>query len=95
MLKTIAIARLNDANSNILVTTALETLDPTATHTALLGGANSLMINLTPHHLRKLYAIYDHRAGVHEEIGARIQAVISLLTSLGRAPTDISVAENK
>jgi biotin synthase len=91
-LKTIAIARLADSQSNILVTSAVETLSSNATREALLAGANSMIINLTPQQYKKLYAIYDNRAGAEHKVAASVQATINLLQSLGRAPTDLSIA---
>jgi len=90
ILKTIAVARLMDRDSNILVTTALETLDPQAKREGLLAGANSLMINLTPLKYREQYAIYDNRA-CKLELKDAIDETTKLLFSLGRAPTDLSV----
>lgn len=91
VLKTIAITRFVDSNSNILVTTALETLDIGAQKTALLAGANSMMINVTPWKYRQFYAIYDNRAGLQEEIAQNIRTAVKLLYELGRAPTDIGI----
>ena len=88
LLKTIAISRLADSNSNILVTTALETLDSTAARRGLLAGANSMMINLTPGKYRRLYSIYDNRA-VDGEVKKNVETTVKLLFSLGRSPTDI------
>ncbi|MBU0581179.1 MAG: radical SAM protein [Candidatus Margulisbacteria bacterium] len=87
--KTIAISRLADPNSNILVTTALETLDKAVPKEALLAGGNSMMINVTPKEYQKLYAIYDNRAHVNQSIEKNVKEVVSLLFSLGRSPTDI------
>lgn len=95
LLKTVAVSRFVDSNSNILVSTALETLDPAAKKAALLAGANSMMINVTPIKYRELYTIYDHRAGIESEIANSVQATVALLYSLGRAPTDISLAASK
>lgn len=89
--KTIAVSRFVDSNSNILVTTALETLDQNAKREALLAGANSLMINITPSKYKELYAIYDNRAGADIELERSIKETVDLLYSLGRAPTDLSV----
>ena len=91
VLKVIAITRLIDRNSNILVTTALETLDANAKKEALLAGANSMMINITPVHYREKYSIYDNRAGNKLEVGDAIQETVQLLYSLGRSPTDLSI----
>jgi biotin synthase len=89
MLKTIAIARLVDKDSNILVTTAFETLEAGAKRQGLLAGANSLMINITPKEYRKLYRIYDKRANI--DIRKNIKETLVLLHSLGRAPTDLGI----
>lgn len=89
VLKTIAVSRFVDSGSNILVTTALETLDKNAKKEALLAGANSLMINITPLKYRNLYAIYDNKANVDQAIDNAISENVNLLYSLGRAPTDL------
>lgn len=91
VLKMIAVTRLVDKGAKILVTTALETLDKNAKKEGLLSGANSLMINVTPSQYRRLYRIYDHRAGVREEIEENIKETVRLLYSLGRAPTDLGI----
>jgi biotin synthase len=93
VLKVLALARIIDPqNAKILVTTALETLDPSARRNGLMCGANSVMLNVTPLKYRKLYSIYPQRAHDDEEINAQIQETIDLLKSLGRAPTDLGVA---
>ena len=91
VLKTIAIARVASPDANILVTTALETLSLEAKRQALLAGANSMMINLTPRQYRPLYSIYDHRACNDQTVAANIQETIQLLRDLGRAPMDVGL----
>lgn len=91
ILKTLAIARLADRNSKIIVTTAQETLHREARKKGLLSGANSLMINVTPRHYRKLYRIYDGRTEINKDTRDTIEETISLLYSLGRAPADLGV----
>lgn len=91
LLKTIAISRFVDSGSNILVTTALETLADEAKREALLAGANSMMINITPDDYKKMYAIYDNRACDTQNMDAAIKDAVDLLYSLGRAPTDIGM----
>ena len=92
VLKTLALARLIDPEgAKILVTTALETLDLTTRKKGLLSGANSLMLNVTPVKYRKLYAIYPNKAYSQDLINSQIEEAISLLKSLGRAPTDLGV----
>lgn len=92
VMKILALARLIDSdNAKILVTTALETLDLRARKMALLSGANSIMLNITPLRYRRLYSIYPNRAHSSESIEQQISETISLLRSLGRAPTDLSI----
>lgn len=94
VLKTLALARLIDPErAKILVTTALETLESTTRKRGLLSGANSLMLNVTPVKYRKLYAIYPDKAYSEEPVNTQIEEAISLLKSLGRAPTDLGVSK--
>ncbi len=90
-LKAIALTRFMDRKATILITTALETLALEAKREGLLCGANSLMINITPHKYKKLYSIYDHRAGLDIEVTRSIKETIDLLYELGRAPVDLGV----
>jgi biotin synthase len=90
-LKTIALCRLNDPESHILVTTALETLDPEGKCKGLLAGGNSLMINVTPEQYRQDYDIYPEKAGNESAIPDTIHRTLDLLYSLGRAPTDLGL----
>ena len=83
--------RFLDRNATILITTALETLAREAKREGLLCGANSLMINITPHKYKKLYSIYDHRAGIKIDVKKSIKETIDLLYALGRAPVDLGV----
>ena len=88
--KVLAVARIiDDAHAKILVTTALETLSRGAAKNGLLAGANSLMLNVTPLEYRPFYSIYPGRAHQSEDISSQIESTVSLLRSLGRAPTDL------
>lgn len=90
VIKVLALARIvGDNNVKILVTTALETLSKEAAKSSLLAGANSLMLNVTPLAYRPFYSIYPDRAHQSEDISAQIESTVSLLRSLGRAPTDL------
>ncbi len=90
ILTSLAVARLADPESaKILVTTAFETIDPEARRKGLLAGANSVMVNVTPHARKRNYSIYPNRAHTEESLPAQIEATIGLLRSLGRAPTDL------
>jgi biotin synthase len=90
MLNAIAVARIVDPEAKILVTTALETLGKEeGRKQALMAGANSLMLNLTPPKYRKLYTIYPQRFGEEKPIEKQIKETLEVLYSIGRAPTDI------
>ncbi|MEK6560776.1 MAG: [FeFe] hydrogenase H-cluster radical SAM maturase HydG, partial [Nitrospirota bacterium] len=92
MLKVIAVTRLNNHDGNILVTSAVETLfGREGSQKALMAGGNSMMINLTPDRYRKLYSIYPGKGEEDNDIQGRISETVSLLYSLGRAPTDIGI----
>lgn len=89
VLKVISLCRFMDVRSKILVTSAVETLHEDAKKQGLLAGANSLMINLTPHCYKELYSIYSGRPDKDITVKKNIKETIKLLYSLGRAPTDI------
>ncbi len=91
MLKVIAISRLVDKNAKILVTTALETLDPIAGKKGLLSGANTLMINVTPKQFRDAYTLYPGRPDKDKNIQNNIKETMNLLYNIGRAPTDLGI----
>ncbi len=91
VLKVLAVSRLVDVNAKVLVTTGLETLSPAARRAGLLAGANSVMLNATPMRFRRLYTIYPNRAHEDEDLSRQIEETISLLRSLGRAPTDLGI----
>ena len=89
-LKIISLSRLVALESHILVTTALETLDPDGKRRGLLAGANSLMINVTPEKYKEDYEIYPSKTRDSKlKTNEVIQETLSLLYSLGRAPTDL------
>jgi len=91
-LNTIARARIMYPEAKILATTALETLDKeNGIKRALMAGANSLMINVTPDKYQVFYDIYPDRAGVGVDVKKKIDDTISLLRSIGRAPTDLGI----
>jgi len=92
VLKILAVSRFADLNAKILVTTALETLDPSqGRRKGLLAGANSLMINVTPGKYREKYEIYPGRPDRGKDIKENIAGTLRLLYSLGRAPTDLGM----
>ncbi len=91
VLKALSVLRLIDPYGKILVTTALESLSSQARRRALMGGANSIMLNLTPKDYVSLYDIYPHRATVDVSIEDQIEDALKLLKSIGRAPTDLGI----
>ena len=91
VLKALAILRFIDPYGKILVTSALETLSPDARREGLLGGANSVMLNITPKDVRKLYDIYPDRPAIDTSIEDQIEETLALLKSIGRAPTDLGI----
>ena len=76
------------------MTTAFETLNPDARRAGMLSGANSVMLNLTPVRYRRLYSIYPDKAYAQTAVSSQIRETISLLKSLGRAPTDLGMGSN-
>ncbi len=91
VLRAISVLRLIDPYGKILVTTALESLTPQARRQALMGGANSIMLNLTPKNYVGLYDIYPNRATVDASVEKQIDESLLLLKSIGRAPTDLGI----
>ena len=92
VLKVLALSRLlAPPEAKILVTTAFETLKQNARQKGLLAGANSLMLNITPIRLRKLYEIYPKRKHNVTSIQKQIDQTLVLLKSLGRAPIDLGI----
>jgi len=91
VLETIAQTRLKFPESKILATTATGTLDKEGFKFALLAGANSLMINVTPQKYQPLYELYPNRQGVGISLAQQVAQTVELLHSLGRAPTDLGL----
>jgi biotin synthase len=91
VLETIARTRLKFPESKILATTATGTLDADGIKFALLAGANSLMINVTPPKYQPLYELYPNRQGLGVPLSEQVTQTVELLQSLGRAPTDLGL----
>ncbi len=89
--KALSVLRLIDPYGKILVTTALESINPQARRQALMGGANSIMLNLTPKDYVGFYDIYPNRATVDVSVENQIEDALQLLKSIGRAPTDLGI----
>ena len=91
VLETIARTRIKFPESKILATTATATLDKEGLKLALLAGANSLMINVTPPKYQPLYELYPNRQGLGISLPKQVTQTVELLQSLGRAPTDLGL----
>ncbi len=91
VLETIARTRINFPGSKILATTATATLNKDGIKSALLAGANSLMINVTPQKYQPLYELYPNRQGIGVALTEQVKETVELLSSLGRAPTDLGI----
>ena len=91
VLKALSVLRLIDPYGKILVTTALESINPQARRQSLMGGANSIMLNLTPKDYVGFYDIYPNRATVDVSVENQIADALQLLKSIGRAPTDLGI----
>jgi biotin synthase len=89
---TIARIRIMNPESKILVTTSLETLNKqNGLREGLLAGGNSLMVNVTPAQYQQMYELYPERAGTDADVKSRIDVLIALLYSIGRAPVDLGI----
>ncbi len=91
VLKALSALRLIDPYGKILVTTALESINTQARRQALMGGANSIMLNLTPKDYAGFYDIYPNRPTVDVSVENQIADAMQLLKSIGRAPTDLGI----
>ncbi|MCL1884688.1 MAG: [FeFe] hydrogenase H-cluster radical SAM maturase HydE [Defluviitaleaceae bacterium] len=60
-LNTIAILRLMNPNLLLPATTALGTVEPTGREMGVMAGANVVMPNLSPPHIREKYLLYDNK----------------------------------
>jgi biotin synthase len=90
VLKVLSLARIiASSQTKILVTTAFETLKHNARQKGLMAGANSLMLNITPIKLRKLYELYPNRKYSVTSIQKQIDETLLLLRKLGRSPIDL------
>lgn len=90
ILDTIARARIMFPELRILVTTAAETLGgKEAARRALMAGANSVMVNLTPPEYSGLYSLYPGRASAAGSRDEVVAGTVKMLREMGRAPSDI------
>lgn len=89
-LRMLAILRLMFPYALIPATTALGTVHPEGRELGLKAGANVVMPNLSPMHLRKHYALYDHKISTGEESAqSRVLLEQRIIAAGYHAVTDI------
>lgn len=79
----LAIVRLMFPNVLLPATTALGTIDPSGQEQGILAGANVVMPNLTPLHVRKKYSLYDHKLCIGEEAAENRSILEQKLQGIG------------
>lgn len=83
--KLISILRLMFPDANIPATTALSSLHPDGRRLGIEAGANVVMSNITPAHLREAYAIYDGKLSSGAEAAEGLQLLRNELSQFGYA----------
>ena len=81
-LRFLALCRIACPKANIPATTAVATLSPRGRLQAILAGANVVMPNLTPPHVRSYYALYDHKATTGAEAAEGLAALEQQLNAI-------------
>lgn len=79
----LSIFRLMHPDALIPSTTALATLVPEGRERGILAGANVVMPNLSPQHLRSKYALYDNKASMGAEAAEGIRLLQERLDKIG------------
>lgn len=82
----ISMVRLTLPKALIPATTALASRDENGTVRGVMAGANVVMPNLTPHHYRGGYAIYDGKKTIGSEAAEGISILSELLHKVGYEP---------
>lgn len=82
-LRLISILRLMFPGANIPATTALATLDPEGRRKGILAGANVVMPNVSPSHVRESYALYDGKSHSGAEAVEGLAALAHELGGIG------------
>lgn len=82
-LNMVALTRLILRDVNIAATTALQTLHPTGREMGLEAGANIIMPNLTPTHLRAGYQLYEGKPCLNENAATCRDCLQRRITGLG------------
>lgn len=79
----ISLLRLRFPRALIPATTALATLLPDGTEKGILAGANVVMPNVTPFHVRKKYTIYDNKRITGSESAEQLAMLGERLDKIG------------
>ncbi|WP_084637376.1 [FeFe] hydrogenase H-cluster radical SAM maturase HydE [Paludibacterium yongneupense] len=82
--KMIAGARLLLRNVNIAATTALQALDPVGREKGLRFGANVIMPQVTPLHVRQMYTLYDGKPCLGDTASQCASCLEQRIHSVGR-----------
>jgi biotin synthase len=83
-MRVMALTRLLMPDINIPATTAMETLRSNGRMTALQGGANVVMPNVTEGHYRRLYALYPGKICMEETPAHCRGCITNSIISIGR-----------
>ena len=83
-LRMIAAARLLLRHINIAATTALQTLDEKGREQGLRFGANVIMPQATPSHVRHFYTLYDDKPCLDDSAGQCAACLAGRINSVGR-----------
>ncbi|MCL2801394.1 MAG: [FeFe] hydrogenase H-cluster radical SAM maturase HydE [Treponema sp.] len=82
-LKMIALSRILLPHALIPASTAIGTVSPNGRELALKAGANVVMPNLTPPHVKNLYIIYDNKAVLGDEAAENLTLIKEKITNTG------------
>ena len=79
----LALSRLLLPNVLLPATTALGTLDPKGREKAVLAGANVVMPNLSPLHVREQYMLYNNKIATGLEAAESVTALAESMAAIG------------
>ena len=82
-LRLISVFRLMFPKALIPATTALSTISSSGREAGILAGANVVMPNITPHHVRQDYSLYDGKVSDGAESAEGMDSLCSLLGNIG------------
>lgn len=82
-LRLISVFRLMFPKALIPATTALSTISSSGREAGILAGANVVMPNITPHHVRQDYSLYDGKVSHGAESAEGMDSLCSLLGNIG------------